>query len=118
MKLNITAAHEWVSGKDWTWEFVLKDRTGAVIDITGYEFEWVAKEVGAVPGSAVVVEVASADIEVVSGEDGFFRLNGTGDLTSGKTGDKNYAHELLRVDDGRREIMAWGTAWLIQSITA
>lgn len=118
MKLNITARHEWVTGKDWTWEFVLKDGAGAVVDITGYEFEWVAKEQGAIPTGPVVVEVGSADIEVVSGEDGLFRLNGTGDLTSGKNGDKNYAHELLRVDGGRHELMAWGDAWLIQSITA
>ena len=118
MKFNITREHEWFTDKDWRWRLTMTDEvTGAVVDITGWAFAWVAKEPGALPTSPAVIE-DGVTVEVVDGPNGLFDIIGTKAAVSGKTGNHDYVHELRRTDTGYERVSGWGSAYLMQSITA
>lgn len=120
MRVNITREHGWRTGKDWSWEFVMKDETGAVVDITGWAFACLVKTKGAKATTApLFAELSGASVPVVDGPTGVFRVIGTDDLTTATgIGDKTYWGEIRRTDADNERVVVEGDWFLGQSISA
>ena len=118
MKVNITREHEWFTGKDWRWRFIMRDEAGAVIDISGWALAWIAKKPGANAAAPTFIELSGDSVPIIDGPAGVFDVIGeAADVTGTDIGNKEYAHEIPRTDTGYVRVVGDGSAYLRQSIS-
>jgi len=110
---NFTAADEWYVGEDKVLTYTVKDKTGAIVDVSGWQFEMMLKLKPSNP-NILIHKTSSSGISVPAPATGLVNITVSRTDTMG-LGAGRYYHGLARVNANNYDIVVDGYADLLRS---